>query len=156
MLAITESIMVNIEALNFESLAKWYYFANTPSYLFRHFRNDESLQQFADHHTVDELAKAVFDIASVKAENRAIKDIVLAYSCVVGLTFKNAREVHDALAGRDIASIVWANRIMNMWTPYPTVVETMELSSPLPSREPAHLSEPSKTSELNTVVGEVA
>lgn len=143
--------MVNFSQLNIKELARWYYFANTPAYLFRHYRSDETLQAFANSHTVDELAEEVVRIAQGDPQTRSIHEIVIAYASLVAMTFKNVREVREALAPHDLGSLAWAHRILNLWEPYPTISETMELSSPVPQMTELVLQMPEIMSDVNTI-----
>ena len=138
-----------------DALARWYYFANTPAYLYRHYRENCSVQEFADENSISGLIETVLEITAIDTSTRTINQVVIAYAALVGLTFKNVREVRESLRGKDLDSLVWAQRILNLWSPYPTISETMEISSPLPNMVETVLSTPQPSSRLNTITAKI-
>lgn len=121
--------MANLNILNIDALANIYMVANTPSYLFRHYRNNSSVQDFADAHSIEELVAEIRRVSSIELTKRTVDDIAVAYAAVVGLTFKDAPLVKAAIADVDFSKILWAQRILFLWEPYPTVDATLKLTS---------------------------
>lgn len=124
--------MANLDILNIDALANIYIVANTPSYLLRHFKNNQSVQQFADMHSAEELAEAIARVSSIAISDRTMDDIVVAYAAIVGLTFKNASKVEAVTATLDFHNIHWGRKILFLWEPYPTVEATMDTPRKLP------------------------
>ncbi len=119
--------MANLNILNVDALANIYMVANTPSYLFRHYRNNSSVQDFADAHSIEELAAEIQRVSSIALDQRTVDDIAVAYAAVVGLTFKDAAQVDAVIANLDFSKILWAQRILFLWEPYPTVEATLNM-----------------------------
>lgn len=119
--------MVKLHILNIDALTNVYLVANTPAYLFRHFRNNETVQNFADSHSVAQLASEINRVSALTVPERNIRDIVSAYSSIVGLTFKNPADVLKVLENVEFNRILWGDRILSLWEPYPTYVTTMDV-----------------------------
>lgn len=121
--------MANLSILNVDALANIYMVANTPSYLFRHYRNNSSVQDFADAHSGEDLVAEIKRVSAISLSERTVDDIAVAYAAVVGLTFKEAPGVKALVENVDLSRILWAERILFLWEPYPTVDLTMEMTS---------------------------
>ena len=110
--------------------------ANTPSFLFRHFQRETSVQDFSDQHSVDELVKIIREISDVPADSRRLEDIVAAYAAIVGLTFKNFEAVENARAKLEFNQIIWADHILQIWDPNPTLEKIMIVETTSQGSEP--------------------
>lgn len=107
--------------LNVEALANVYWVSNTPAYLFRHYRNNPTVQEFAEIHSVEQLVSFIAQVANTELAKRKIEDIVLAYASIVGLTFKNPSIVKKKTRKLSFERIYWGDAILRLWEPYPTV-----------------------------------
>ena len=105
--------MINTSYLNIDQLAQTYLVANTPSYLYRHYRSDQSVQDFARHNNTEDLVSIAEQISRFK--NRTLEDLILAYAAIVALTFKDFREVKDALGRASFTGLDWATDIIKLW-----------------------------------------
>lgn len=124
--------MANLKILNLEALETIYLVANTPSYLLRHYRNNQSVQSFANLHSIDELVSEIDRVSSLDISSRTLEDIVGAYSAIVALTFKSSDEIERASNKLSFENILWAEQILYLWEPEPTVeaVLTVEIGTP--------------------------
>ena len=139
--------MIQTSALNLERLGRIYLLAKIPSYLFRHFRADPSVQEFARNNTVADLFSLVAEVA--RQEQRTLEQITQAYAALAALTFKNAREVREARAHVSLTGISWAEHILALAenqqnanqqiliTPPPVVKTSVELTSATNKNYPA-------------------
>lgn len=118
--------MINTRPLNFNQLARIYLVSNTPPYLYKHFRSDFSVQEFAKLNTLDDLAQELGRIAAINPTDRTLQQIVIAYACVVGLTFKKPRDVAIATVDMPLDTVVWANRILALWESSSITSETIQ------------------------------
>lgn len=99
--------MINTTQLNEVELTRIYLVANTPSYLYRHYRVEETVQALAKY-DVSQLLSALNETA---AENRTLKQVVVSYAILVALTFKNPDEVRRAM-NQDLHGLTWAEEIL--------------------------------------------
>ena len=107
--------MLNVSALNLEQLGMVYLVANTPSYLYRHFRLDSSIQEVARGSSVEELNAAIKEKLSIPTERRTIEDIVLIYALLVALTFKDQVEVERSITSIELTTVDWGKKILDIW-----------------------------------------
>jgi len=105
---------VNLNLLNTQELAGAYVAANTASYLFRRFRAESSVLDFARAHSAQELAAHAANIAA-NVEHANLIAVVSAYAAVVALTFKEPQDVTAALAGKSLDRLEWADLILRLW-----------------------------------------
>lgn len=99
--------------LNVEELMRAYVVANTPSYLFRHFRQEASLLDFAKAHTVPQLIQYASLVAA--DPHRDLESVAKAYAAVVALTFHELDSVREAIAGTQLDGLEWAGPILLTW-----------------------------------------
>lgn len=104
--------MIDLTILNEPQLARIYLVANTPSYLYRHFRADSSVLEIAKRNTIDDLVSFAASIAN--APKRTLRDVVSAYAALVALTFKNQHEVSEKTADVSFENLDWARRIVDL------------------------------------------
>lgn len=128
--------MLNTTGLNFNQLARIYVMANTPSYLYRHYKADSSVREFAKLNTIEGLINIIREVAALTPENRKIEHIVLAYAAIVALTFKNPIEVIHNLADLSLESLFWAKEILSLWNSSQTTTQTIKINAPSPVQIP--------------------
>ena len=100
--------MINLSSLNENQLGRIYIVANTPSYLFRHFRAEQSVQRLAKQNTAQDLIEFARGVAV--ANKRTLKQVIEAYAAIVALTFKDKGTIEidpDSFNGLD-----WARSIL--------------------------------------------
>lgn len=117
--------MINLSSLNENQLGRIYLVANTPSYLFRHYRLDESVQRLARQNTVSDLVDFVSSVATNR--DRTLLQTLQAYAALVALTFKGkeTRSVNqDLFEGLD-----WARSIVALGAASKTATTEVQLTS---------------------------
>lgn len=102
--------MIDASYLNEAQLARIYLVANTPLYLYRHYRDDPSVHELVRKNTISDLVGIIKDIAGTN--DRTLKEITLAYASLVALTFKNPKEVKAATSQVHMGGITWARAIL--------------------------------------------
>jgi hypothetical protein len=119
--------MINTSILNQSQLAQIYLVANTPSYLFRHYRADSSIWEVARRYSVAELVLSVAEIAHL--DERTLNQVVLAYAALVALSFKNPKEVHAATAHVSFAGLNWAEHLLALASSQQTSTQEFEIQA---------------------------
>lgn len=122
--------MTHLQFLRFDQLARIYLVSNTPSYLYRHFKADSTVQDLARLNSPLDLASTLGEIAAIDPNERTLRQIVSAYASIVALTFKQPREVFDAVADIRLSSIVWGDKILNLWNASETTTQVTEVVVP--------------------------
>lgn len=118
--------------LNLTSLTEWYMFANTPMYLYQHFRQDSSVQHLAETVSGKNLCDAYTVIA--RQSDRLLEDVVCAYAYLAALTLQDyakARPYIDQLAS---SPLDWTEDISRIFLAHSTV--TQQIAFDLPPRLP--------------------
>lgn len=108
-----------------------YLFANTPVYLYRKLRANESVKALSDSARPVELAALAATID--RKRKRSPQDIAVAYSAIVAATFHDSRDVHAAFDSLVLRHIDWASTILQYW--YNTLVVTDTRTVRLSPRE---------------------
>jgi hypothetical protein len=114
--------------LNPEPLAAIYLVANTPSYLFKHLRRDEAVQQLARTATVDDLAELISEFVS-KPERTAL-DISRVYAALAAMSLRPYREWQDRVEGLDLAMLDWGARFRTLMKGNAVPVMIANVSAP--------------------------
>ncbi len=123
--------MPDLATLSLKAVTTHYLFANTPVYLYRRLRAEESVKALADSATPLELAALVAKMD--RKRKRGPEDIAVAYSAIVAATFHSSREVHEAFDQLNLRHLDWANAILGFW--YETLVSTDTRVVTLSARE---------------------
>ena len=103
-----------IDQIDIKQLTNSYLFANTPMYLYRHFRRNISIKELAENNPPQKLASEYKELISKKL--KSINDIVIAYSILIAVTFleyQQALEVFDTI---DVSKLDWGNDIKDIYT----------------------------------------
>ena len=130
--------MTMITSLNLEPLLEAYCFANTPYYLYKHFRRDESVQQltkrYAAEHLIDEyhlrtkrlmkpgtstgffiklinFVNPFLGRTSRQAEPGKLEDLLVAYAIAVAATFLTRNDAAEFLRRLDLSRLEWGEAI---------------------------------------------
>jgi hypothetical protein len=104
--------MIDLDQINRSAAMRHYMLANTPRYLYRHLREDPSVEAFAKLSTPKELVAAIIRIE--KQPERSAEDISLAYVMLVALSFQDYRDVTAALSGWRPQVLRWATHIISI------------------------------------------
>jgi len=97
-----------------EQIAKKYVVSNTPSYLYKHFRQRDEIKELADNYSSEELINLILQIDN--KNNLSLKDVVIGYAATVALTFHNLDEVKAATEEIEINKLEWVGRILHLWS----------------------------------------
>jgi len=91
--------------INLETLKKWYYLANTPFYLFKHFREEPSIEKLSKDFNSEELINIYNDMISKINDNDEY--IIYIYAIIIALTFKEDTIVKDFINRLDSCKLQW-------------------------------------------------
>ena len=105
--------MADRSLLNLEELRRLYAFANTPAYLFRRFRRDESVKRLADAVSLPELVSEIKEVDG--NPERSLDDVVSAYAALVAATHKNPARTRPALESLVVSNLDWIGSIIELW-----------------------------------------
>ena len=103
-----------MDQIDLKPLIDAYLFANTPMYLYRHFRNNASLQELAERTSIQILV-AEYDRRTVK-ETRSIEDIVVAYSTLIAITFLKYQRALEVFENLGLSRLDWGDEIRSIFT----------------------------------------
>jgi hypothetical protein len=121
--------VISLDDLNLHGLADVYVLANTPAYLYRWFRADESVRALARSHPTGELASRLNTI--LDQHNLGFDELILAYALLVCLTMKDYREARPFIEHLAYNRLEWATEILEIWEAIRTVIVTAS-HSPAP------------------------
>lgn len=117
--------MINLSALNENELARIYLVANTPSYLYRHYRSDQSVQEVSNQNSAMDLLLFARQIAQLP--NRTLRQVIQAYAGLVALTLKDVEvriDDRNSLQGLD-----WGEAILSLGSNNQVSTSQIQLSS---------------------------
>lgn len=142
--------MIDTAGLNLRQLGRIYLLANIPSYLYRHYRANPTVQDFAKKNTVSDLFSMVARIG--RREDRTLDEITQAYAALVALTFKNSQDVKSARAQVSLDGINWAEDILALGFSQRSANHTLQIT-PLPTIARASVSSPNSTTKVHLLEG---
>ena len=124
------------EKLDLDPLYKSYLFANTPMYLYQHFREHAALEELAKRVSLQELIEEFNQ--QVNKEPRTIEDVVTAYALLVAITFLDYKQVISALNNLDLSRLDWGNDITSIFRAraIPTKTITIKAKAPIAQKKP--------------------
>lgn len=104
--------MTIFKNLNVRRLAEIWVVSNTPAYLLKHYRNEESVRNLAKKSKIDELLSKV----SYHTENpcRNIDEITELYAALVAITLQNPIGLNIDVNKLNLDTIQWARRILEI------------------------------------------
>jgi len=102
-----------IDQIDIKQLTNSYLFANTPMYLYRHFRRNPSIKELAENDSTQKLAKEYNKLTSKKT--KPINDIVIAYSILIAITFLEYQQALTAFGTVDLSKLDWGNDIKDIY-----------------------------------------
>ena len=105
--------MIKLKSETIKWLARVYAVANTPSYLYRHFREEETIKNLAAVCSEKELVEYIIEVDSKDAPK--LSEVVSAYACCIALTFHNLKSVIAVMKGVKLSRLEWVERILKIW-----------------------------------------
>jgi hypothetical protein len=105
--------MTTDQQLDYRTLIRDYMVANTPFYLYSHFRRDSSVRTLARETDTGRLVAQVSQLISGGIED--IQDLVSVYASVIALTFKPYSQVREFFSGLDEPEVQWLNDIRRIY-----------------------------------------
>jgi len=101
------------EIINVDSLIDYIGFANTPTYLYKRFRLDDSVADLSKLYSVEQLLAAF--MSRINKEEESIEDLAILYACLFALIFKPVDEVYDIMKKMQTAPLRWADKISALY-----------------------------------------
>lgn len=99
--------------LDLNNLVDYVGFANTPTYLYKHFRLDDSIANLSKELQVNDLVSEFMLI--MKKEVKSLDDVAILYACLFALTLKPVEEVYDIMKAMQFAPFRWVDKIATMY-----------------------------------------
>jgi hypothetical protein len=100
------------EILNLDNLIEKLSLANTPAYLYKHYRPDSSIYEMSRFFTTNELIDFLKPlINSIKTT----KDLAIVYSIIMALTFKSADDVDMFFKVFSEHELRWSDKISELY-----------------------------------------
>src|ERR1700760_2584573 len=98
-------IMKNIkDDLNTSNLIERLGYANTPAYLYKHYRQDQTVYDLSKSYSIEDLVNYLKDnLNNVKS----IEDLVVVYATIISLTFKDEKDVKDIFIALKGSPLRW-------------------------------------------------
>ena len=115
-----------IDQIDIKQLTNSYLFANTPMYLYRHFRRNISLKELAENNPTKRLV-AEYKRRTAK-KKRAVEDITIAYSILVAITFLEYQQALAAFDTINLSKLDWGNEIKDIYTSKTKITNIVRLS----------------------------
>jgi len=104
---------MNIDHQAMREFREVYLVSNTPLYLFKRLRQLQAVQQLAHGAEAEELIEEY--IRRVKAKERTMEDVAIAYACLVAMTQKESPEAISLLRSLDLTDLNWASVIRDIY-----------------------------------------
>jgi hypothetical protein len=95
--------------LNLESIKEIFILANIPMYIYKHFKEDSSIQFLSKKYSTNEF----IDFYNKLTENEIteLDDIVIIYSILMAISFKNYNEINQFFEDIKPIEIRWFNKL---------------------------------------------
>lgn len=105
--------MLEIPPETISILKKIYVVANTPSYLYKHFKREAGVERLSNVYEVLELFEHIVQIDRKK--ERTLADVASAYAACVALTFHDIKSVLASIKKLELRNLEWVDAIINIW-----------------------------------------
>lgn len=102
-----------IDKIDIKPLTNAYLFANTPMYLYRHFRRNTSLKELAENNPTQRLVDEYNRRTDKKT--KSTKDIAIAYSILIAITFLEYKQALAAFDTINLSRLDWGNDIKDIY-----------------------------------------
>lgn len=133
--------------IDLQNLLAIYAYANTPSYLYRRMRADQSLINLARSIDPKELIQLYND--HIKKDQRPIEDTVIGYSLLVTITLLNNHKLASSLLQEINPKLLeWGERIRQIYESEATPNSIQIIQIPF---EPPQINKESKTETSTTI-----
>ncbi len=96
--------------LNISALRQIQVLSNTPSYLYKHFKNDVSVRTFADSCSVKDFKDLLSSLAARRRQTGNYQ--ILLYAIAVSLSFKEYKDARPLLEKLKTFDVKWLSRII--------------------------------------------
>jgi hypothetical protein len=100
------------ETININYLSERLGFANTPAYLYKHFKQDTSIYDLSKLYSTTELMSFLKD--SFNSSN-SLENLTVLYAIIIALTYKQEEEVKPIFEALKSSSIRWADKISDIY-----------------------------------------
>lgn len=98
--------------IELDHLVEIYMYANTPRYLYKHFRNSSAVQRLTTQHSPRELIDIFRRI--ILYESLSLRAVVSAYAVLMGLSFYEYKDTAYLLENIDSSHLVWGDEITDL------------------------------------------
>ncbi len=112
--------------LNLPLLGEILLLANTPNYVYKNFRRQETVRQLATKYSAEQLIQEYH--SRLSRADRLNDDLIVAYAVLVGLTFLDYSKAIDAINKLDMSLIIWGHEIKNIFVATAKVVNVVDIS----------------------------
>lgn len=102
-----------VDQLDLKSLCETYLVANTPMYLYRHLRSNNSLRRIAEDFSAEGLV-AEYESRTTK-QRRSVEDIAVAYAMLSAITQLDYPVAMAALDNMDLSRLDWATELRDIY-----------------------------------------
>lgn len=99
--------------IELDNLKEWYIYANTPMYLYKHFREEGSLRNLSEKLDVSELTEIYNHYRASKKQN--LENVVISYAVLTALTLKDPYLAEKAFKKIDLSCLRWGNDIRDIF-----------------------------------------
>jgi len=104
---------IELSSTTTENLVQTYMVANTPGYLYKHYRRMEALQELRKRYSPEELATFVEEVDT--SPEASLEDVVKAYAATVALTLGDNSSAVAVVEGLRVERLAWVKRIVETW-----------------------------------------
>ena len=95
-------------------------------YLYKHFREDPTIQQLGKTYSTQELMESFSMI--LPDIHEAVDNLVVLYAIIMALTFKKYQDVREFFVGlSSYSNIQWANALKNLFMSLSKITEIYEI-----------------------------
>lgn len=101
------------KVLDFNSLTRIFILSNTPLYLYKNFRRNQTVQELSTRYGSSSLIEFVEQ--AVVEKKLTLEKLVSIYSVIIALSFKNYSEVVDFFNRLDRFEIQWSKELKEIW-----------------------------------------
>lgn len=109
------------DILDLETLAETYSYANTPSYLYKHFRRNDTVAALSSEYTPDELVEGFNRAMAEKNPHAGI--LVVIYSIIMAMTLKEYSQVKSFFDELRECALPWAKELSNIFLSSATIAQ---------------------------------
>lgn len=110
------------EDLDFDNLISFFLYANTPHYIYKHFRRNQSIQSLKRKYSIETLINEFLE----NLNNLDLKSIVTRFSILVALSFYDFKDIRTFLSEVDLEKDYFGKKIAQMILNDYVPIETCE------------------------------